>query len=69
MMCREASEPIYVTKKGYGEMVIMSVKMYEERLYMADVYSKLAAAEEQTRTGTVLDAEDSLQRIREKYHV
>jgi len=31
-MCQEASEPIYITKNGYGNMVIMSVRMYEEKM-------------------------------------
>ena len=68
-MCREATEPIYITKNGYGDMVIMSVNMYEEKLYMLDVYNKLAAAEKQFAEGKVLDAEESLNSIREELHV
>lgn len=29
-MCKEATEPICITKNGYGDMVIMSVEMYEK---------------------------------------
>ena len=29
-MCHKAEEPIYVTKNGYGDMVIMSMETYEE---------------------------------------
>ncbi len=68
-MCREANEPIYITKNGYGEMVIMSIKMYEEKLFMLDVYNKLAAAEAQIAEGKVLDGNTSLKNIREKYDV
>ncbi len=68
-MCQEATEPIYITKNGYGDMVIMSVKMYEEKLYMFDVYNKLVAAEAQIAEGKVLDGEASLRSIREKYNV
>jgi len=68
-MCREATEPIYITKNGYGDMVIMSVKMYEEKLFMLDVYNKLAAAEAQIAEGKVLNADASLKSIREKYNV
>lgn len=31
-MCHTAEEPIYVTKNGYGDMVIMSVEMYESTM-------------------------------------
>jgi PHD/YefM family antitoxin component YafN of YafNO toxin-antitoxin module len=68
-MCQEATEPIYITKNGYGDMVIMSVKMYEEKLFTLDVYNKLAAAEAQIAQGKVLDGDTSLKSIREKYNV
>jgi PHD/YefM family antitoxin component YafN of YafNO toxin-antitoxin module len=68
-MCQEETEPIYITKNGYGDMVIMSVKMYEEKLFMLDVYNKLAAAEAQIAEKKVLDGDTSLKCIREKYNV
>ncbi|EQB21425.1 Prevent-host-death protein [Dehalobacter sp. UNSWDHB] len=68
-MCQEATEPIYITKNGYGDMVIMSVRMYEEKLYMLDVYNKLAAAEVQITNGKVLNGDASIKSIREKYNV
>jgi hypothetical protein len=68
-MCHESSEPIFVTKNGYGDMVIMSMKIYEEKMFKLDVYSKLDAAEEQISKGKVLDGDDSLLSIRNKYNV
>ena len=41
--------------------------MYEEKMQMLDVYSKLAAAEKQVEEGKVLDGDASLKGIREKY--
>ena len=68
-MCHESDEPVFVTKNGYGDMVIMSMKMYEEKMFMSDVYHKLDAAEEQLKQGKTIDADVSLKSIREKYHV
>ncbi len=68
-MCRESDEPIFVTKNGYGDMVIMSMKTYEEKMFMSDVYLKLDAAEEQLAKGKILDGDKSLNQIREKYDV
>ena len=68
-MCKESAEPIFVTKNGYGDMVIMSMELYEKKLALLDVYAKLSAAEEQVKAGKVLDAEEGLRAIREKYHV
>lgn len=66
-LCHEAGEPIFVTKNGYGDMVIMSMEAYEERMRILDVYTKLAAAETQVQSGQVRDAEDSMKELREKY--
>ncbi len=68
-MCQAANEPIFITKNGYGDMVIMSMKMYEEKMFMLDVYSKLIAAEEQLAEKKVLDGDVSLKILREKYNV
>ena len=68
-MCHESDEPIFVTKNGYGDMVIMSMKIYEEKMFMSDVYRKLKAAEEQLTEGKTLDGDESLKSIKEKYNV
>ena len=66
-MCSESPEPIYITKNGYGDMVIMSMKAYEEKMFIADVYFKLAEAEAEVREGKVSDAREGLRTLREKY--
>jgi prevent-host-death family protein len=68
-MCHESKEPIFITKNGYGDMVIMSMEMYKEKMFMLDIYDKLMAAEEQLKEGKVLDGKASLKNIKEKYNV
>ena len=72
-MCRESTEPIYVTKNGYGDMVIMSLHLYEQKMFMQDVYDKLAESEVAFAKGEGKDAFESLSRMRqefrEKYNV
>ena len=68
-MCKESDEPIYITKNGYGYMVIMSMEVYKEKMFMLDVYDKLMAAEEEIKSGKILDADSSIKSIREKYNV
>jgi prevent-host-death family protein len=29
-LCRNAKEPVFITKNGYGDMVIMSMETYEK---------------------------------------
>ena len=68
-MCNESTEPIYVTKNGYGDMVLMSMKAYEEKLMMLELYEKLDIAEEEVKNGMTKDCVAALQKLREKYHV
>lgn len=67
--CHESEEPIFITKNGYGDMVIMSMETYKKKLFMNDVYEKLIEAEEQIKEGKVLDGYESLKNLRKKYNV
>jgi len=42
---RETSEPVYLTKNGYGDMVVMSIEAYEKKLFESEIYFKLKEAE------------------------
>lgn len=66
-MCSESTEPVYITKNGYGDMVIMSMRAYEEKMYLLDVYAKLAEAEEEVRAGNTTDARQALRNLRAKH--
>ena len=66
-MCNESTEPVYITKNGYGDMVIMGMTAYEEKMYLMDVYTKLAQAEEEIRAGATGDARQALKDLRAKY--
>jgi PHD/YefM family antitoxin component YafN of YafNO toxin-antitoxin module len=68
-MCRQSKEPVFITKNGYGDMVIMSMETYEKTMFLNDVYRKLEEGEASIRSGDVLDGFDSLKTIREKHGV
>ena len=40
-MCHKTEEPIYVTKNGYGDMVIMSLEAFEKNSGMSDFYGDI----------------------------
>lgn len=66
-MCNESTEPVYITKNGYGDMVIMSMKVYEEKMRLLDMYEKLAEAENEIRDGKTMDARQTLKELRNKH--
>lgn len=65
--CHAVGEPIFVTKNGYGDMVVMSIEAYEARMQMLDIYAKLATAQDQVKNNQVLSATEALKGLREKY--
>lgn len=40
-MCHETEEPIFVTKNGFGDMVVMSLETFEKNSGMSDFYGKV----------------------------
>ena len=46
----ETSEPVLLTKNGYGDMVVMSYNDYEQLMYDVSVYKKLKEAEIEAAT-------------------
>ena len=65
-MCHDEDEPIFITKNGYGDMVIMSMKAYEERMFGLDLEAKLEVAEEQLAAGDTISHEEVFARLRAK---
>lgn len=66
--CQESPVPIVITKNGYGEAVLMSIKLYEE------MFAKIQAAElinsslnDIKNSANAVDGEDFLNILKEKY--
>ena len=66
-MCHTTNEPVFITKNGYGDMVIMSMEAYEETMNKLDIYRNIEISEEQVKNGQVKDALFSLENMRAKY--
>jgi prevent-host-death family protein len=45
----ESSEPVFLTKNGYGDMVVMSMEAWEEKQFESEIYDKLLEAETEAR--------------------
>ncbi|HBW36386.1 type II toxin-antitoxin system Phd/YefM family antitoxin [Desulfosporosinus sp. BICA1-9] len=49
----ETSEPVFLTKNGYGDMVVMSIEAYERKLFESEIYFKLKDAELEAKSTDV----------------
>lgn len=44
-------EPIFITKNGQSDLVVMSHALYEKQQALIELYQKLAVAEQQSNSG------------------
>jgi len=49
--CRSSREPVFITKNGVGDMVVLSIDMYERQQAQLDLYGRLAEAETEVASG------------------
>lgn len=67
-LCHELNEPVYITKNGYGHLVVMSMDTYREKLAKAELYEKLIEAEtELNNKDELLDAEMVFEKLKDRY--
>lgn len=67
--CHREREPVFITKNGTGDMVVMSIEVYERQQALIELYSKLSEAEAEIANGAV--GEDFLevaQKLRSSIH-
>lgn len=70
-LAHESKEPIFITKNGEGDMVVMSMAQYADMQRKVELYRKLAVAQAQKAAGDrgrpLADVlRDLRKRIREK---
>ena len=68
-LCHNADEPIFITKNGYGDMVLMSIELYEATQKKWSMYNDIDISEQQIKEGKTKDARKSLVDLRDKYGV
>lgn len=67
-ICRESPVPIVITRNGYGEAVMMSVKLYEEMFAKMQAAALINAGLEDIEKGAVpVDGKEFFDSMRSKY--
>ena len=65
-MCHATDEPIFVTKNGYGDMVIMSIATYESHMARLKIHDKIMQGAQQAEEGKLIDGDSALASLRSK---
>ena len=63
-LCKQKHEPVFLTKNGEGDLVLMSIETYKYREEMLDLREKLLSAEasrlSSTKTYTIAEVSERL---------
>ena len=67
--CRQTRQPVYITRNGTGDMVVLSISEYEKQQAIIDLYGKLAVAEKEIADGAKgKDFLTTARQLRERIH-
>ena len=67
-ICHEKKEPVFITKHGYSDLVVMSVETYDKIIGIAEMDSAISSAEAEIAAGAELkEARGALGELRRKH--
>lgn len=61
----QTNQPVFLTKNGYGDMVVLSMEAFENLQFESEIYAKLQAAEREAElTDQRFSSKDILKAMR-----
>ena len=66
-LCAEENGPVFVTKNGYGRLVVMDIEYYERTMRQIQEASALAKGLDDLEKGKVREGKSVLSEMRSKY--
>ena len=68
-LVHRVQEPIYITKNGYSDLVVMSAELYDHYAHMMKIDQAIFDAEKELNNGgKAIDAEDAFMKLDAKYY-
>ncbi|MGN0733891.1 MAG: type II toxin-antitoxin system prevent-host-death family antitoxin [Emergencia sp.] len=67
-LAKETKEPIYITKNGEGDLVVMSLEAFEKREQILKLRAKVLQAEQERIEGAeALSVSEAREKLRERF--
>jgi len=67
-LCHAKKEPIFITKNGYGDLVVMNIETFDAMLEDRELDAAIAGAEaEYTSDNQLVDAREALSKLKRKH--
>lgn len=67
--CAEENGPVYVTKNGYGRLVVMDIEYYERTMQKMYEAKNIMEGLKDVKAGRTIDGKKSISDIRRKYGI
>ena len=68
-LCSESDGPVFITKNGYGKLVVMNIDYYEKTLKKVLEAKQINQGLEDLKKGKVKDGTSVLDNIKQKYEI
>lgn len=66
-LAKQTKEPIYITKNGEGDLVLMSIEAYEKKEQMMNLRAKVMQAEQERIDGaSTLSVAEAREKLKER---
>lgn len=66
-LCAESNGPVFVTKNGYGKLVVMDINYYEALMSKIEEAIVVNRGLDDLENGRVVDGEEALREIKKKH--
>lgn len=67
-LCHKEEEPVFITKNGKGDMVVVSLALYEKQQALIELYQKLDVAEFESSSGAPgLSHKELMKQVKSKF--
>ena len=67
--CAEENGPVFVTKNGYGRLVVMDIDYYEKTMRKMDEPTTILDGLKDVKSGNTVEGDTAISNIRSKYGI
>ena len=68
-LCAEENGPVFVTKNGYGRLVVMDIDYYEKTMRKMDDAKTILDGLKDVKSGNTIEGDTAISNIRSKYGI
>lgn len=68
-LCAEENGPVFVTKNGYGRLVVMDIDYYEKTMRKMDEAKTILDGLKDVKSGNTVEGDTAISNIRSKYGI